>query len=83
VTFHYFAPQADAVLLAGDFTQWESSPVRLQREDSGMWSTTVKLPPGRYEYRLLVDGHWQNDPHCSELRPNEFGSANCVCAVSA
>jgi len=83
VTFRFHAPQAGAVLLAGDFTHWEAAPVQLKREDNGIWSTTVKLAPGRYEYRLLVDGQWQNDPQCHELQPNQFGSANCICAVTA
>jgi 1,4-alpha-glucan branching enzyme len=83
VTFRFHAPQAGAVKLAGDFTQWESAPLALKREGNGEWSTTVKLAPGRYEYRLLVDGQWQNDPQCHELMPNQFGTANCVRAVSA
>lgn len=83
ITFSYFAPQAASVLVAGDFTRWETSPIRLVREQSGVWKTTVALKPGKYEYRLLVDGQWQNDPSCPELQPNEFGSANCVLSVAA
>lgn len=83
VTFRFHAPQAGVVQLAGDFTHWETAPVQLKREDNGIWSTTVKLPPGRYEYRLLVDGQWQNDPQCQELQPNQFGTVNCIRAVVA
>lgn len=83
VTFSLYAPEAGSVQLAGDFTQWESAPVSLTRQETGLWSATLKLPPGRYQYRLLVDGQWQNDPHCPELVPNQFGTANCVCAVTA
>ena len=83
ITFSYFAPQAGSVFVAGDFTRWEASPIRLVREQSGVWKTTVALQPGKYEYRLLVDGQWQNDPSCPELQPNEFGSANCVLSVAA
>ena len=83
ITFSYFAPQAGSVLVAGDFTRWEASPIRLVREQGGVWKTTVALKPGKYEYRLLVDGQWQNDPSCPELQPNEFGSANCVLSVAA
>ena len=38
----------------------------------------LKLMPGRYEYRFLVDGDWQNDPHCTTFVPNPYGSENCV-----
>ena len=83
VTFSIFAPEAASVQLAGDFTRWENEPVSLRREKSGVWKATLPLAPGRYEYRLLVDGQWQNDPECTEFQPNSFGSANCVCSVAA
>jgi 1,4-alpha-glucan branching enzyme len=83
ITFTYFAPQAGSVLVAGDFTQWEGAPIRLVKESTGVWKTTVALKPGRYQYRLLVDGQWQNDPECPQLEPNAFGSANCVLSVAA
>lgn len=83
ITFVYSAPQAASVLVVGDFTQWEASPIGLVQEQAGIWKTTVTLKPGKYQYRLLVDGQWQNDPGCPDLQPNEFGSANCVLSVAA
>jgi len=83
ITFTYFAPKATTVCVAGDFTQWEASPITLVKDESGMWKTTVALKPGRYQYRLLVNGQWQNDPNCTELEPNAFGTVNCVLSVAA
>ena len=83
ITFAYFAPEAGSVLVAGDFTKWEASPITLVKEKTGVWKTTVALKPGKYQYRLLVDGQWQNDPGCPEVQPNDFGSANCVLSVAA
>jgi len=83
ITFTYFAPQAGSVLVAGDFTGWAASPINLVKEQGGNWTTTVALKPGKYHYRLLVDGQWQNDPGCPEVQPNEFGSANCILSVAA
>jgi 1,4-alpha-glucan branching enzyme len=83
VTFSYSAPEAGRVQLAGDFTGWDQSPVPLYKQPDGVWKTTVRLPPGTYEYRLLVDGQWCDDPQCADRRPNPFGSENCVCMVSA
>jgi hypothetical protein len=71
------------VLVAGDFTEWAASPISLVKETGGTWKTTVALKPGKYQYRLLVDGHWHNDPGCPEVQPNEFGSANCILSVAA
>ena len=82
ITFSFRAPEAQSVLLAGDFTGLEQSPVALQKAKDGVWKKTVTLPPGTYEYRLLVDGQWADDPQCAERRPNSFGSQNCVRAVN-
>lgn len=83
VTFTCLAPSAKSVLLAGDFTGWQQAPVALKKDRSGVWKKTVNLPVGRYEYRLLVDGQWQNDPNCPDRQPNQFGGENCVCVVTA
>jgi len=82
VTFSYKAPGAQTVLVAGDFTGWQEAPVNLKKDKSGVWRTNISLSPGRYEYRLLVDGQWQDDPHCSTRQPNQFGGENCVCVVN-
>lgn len=81
MTFSYAAPGASTVLLAGDFTGWQQAPVPMKKDKSGLWKKTVSLPPGRYEYRLLVDGQWQDDPQCPTRQTNQFGSENCVCVV--
>ncbi len=76
-------PSAQTVLShAGDFTGWDQAPVALKKDKTGVWKKTIPLPPGRYEYRLLVDGQWHNDPECSLRKPNQFGGENCVCVVS-
>jgi 1,4-alpha-glucan branching enzyme len=81
VTFSFVAPEAQSVLLAGDFTGWQQAPVILKKDKSGVWKKTLPLPPGKYEYRLLVDGQWRDDPQCPHRHPNQFGGMNCVCIV--
>lgn len=76
------APRARTVLLLGDFTQWEASPVEMKKEKGGSWKATVTLEPGAYEYRFKVDGAWFDDPHCPRRRTNAFGGENCVREVS-
>jgi 1,4-alpha-glucan branching enzyme len=82
VTFSFVAPEAQDVMLAGDFTAWEQAAISLKKDRSGVWKGTVSLPPGDYEYRLLVDGEWRDDPQCPNRRPNQFGSQNCVCVIN-
>jgi 1,4-alpha-glucan branching enzyme len=82
VTFSFTDSDAQAVQLAGDFTGWQQAPISLKKDKTGVWKKTVSLEPGRYEYRLLVDGHWRDDPQCRDHQPNQFGGQNCVCIVN-
>ena len=59
-TFKYAGPNAKAVGIAGEFSNWSVLP--MTRDDSGTWSRTVNLKPGYYGYKLVVDGEWVLDP---------------------
>jgi 1,4-alpha-glucan branching enzyme len=78
----YEAPHATTVFVAGDFNRWGAGDLRLRRDQTGIWKIQLWLPPGRYEYRFIVDGEWQDDPHAATRIPNDFGSSNCVLLVS-
>jgi 1,4-alpha-glucan branching enzyme len=82
VTLSYRMPDAQSVSVAGDFCDWQTDRCRLKKDKKGVWTTTITLAPGRYEYRLVVDGEWVNDPNCAERATNEFGGENCVLQVS-
>ena len=83
VQFEFPAPAAQAVHLVGDFNNWDANAHRMQKDKKGIWKINLSLKPGRYEYRFLVDGNWENDPACpsSSCVPNEFGSSNCLIIV--
>ncbi|WOL08858.1 hypothetical protein Cni_G17611 [Canna indica] len=55
---------ASEVLLAGSFDGWSSQRM-MEKSSSGIFSLHLKLYPGRYELKFLVDGEWKIDP----LRP--------------
>ena len=78
VIFEYSAPEAREVSLTGDFNGWDTRTNPMKRDRNGLWKTTLPLSPGRYEYRFLVDGQWENDPSCSGCVPNQLGSMNCT-----
>jgi 1,4-alpha-glucan branching enzyme len=81
--FSYTAPGALRVQLAGSFTGWQSKPISMTKSDDGIWRTKVKLPPGSYQYRFIVDGQWHDDPTCTLRVSNEFGSSNMLREVRA
>ncbi len=79
------APIADAVeevVATGDFTNWARDGVRLKRRRDGAWSATLELRPGEYEYRLIVDGEWRNNPGAERHTVNPFGTENDVLIVN-
>ena len=78
VSFEFPAPEAQEVFLEGDFNTWDASANLMKKDKKGIWKTAPSLKPGRYEYRFLVDGNWENDPSCCNCVLNEFGSQNCV-----
>ena len=81
VGFSLLAPQAQRVFLVGNFNQWNLSSHPLSPSNKGVWRISIPLSPGRYEYRFLVDGNWQNAQEPVECVPNGFGSWNCVLEV--
>ena len=80
--FKFYAPQAKKVELGGDFNNWKADKTPLKKDATGNWKTSLKLKAGRYQYRYLVDGTWQNAQEPVECVPNAFGSWNCVVEVA-
>jgi chromosome partitioning protein len=75
-------PRASTVQIAGDFNNWQPTKTPMKRVgDSGIWQTKLKLPQGKYRYRLVVDGQWQQDPYNELTEVNPFGEYNSVLEV--
>ena len=54
----------------------------MKRDENGVWNKAVIIPPGKYEYKFLVDGEWMEDPGNEQVCPNRFGTYNNVLKVS-
>ncbi len=78
VAFELSALDPQEINLVGDFNNWDTDANPMKKDRNGMWKVSLYLKPGRYEYRFLLDGKWENDPACCDCVPNEFGSQNCV-----
>ena len=81
VTFQLEMPRAEEVNLLGNFNHWEPGAHPMKERKDGLWARAVMLEPGRYEYKFLVDGRWQNDPGNPDFCENRFGSVNNVLTV--
>ncbi len=62
VEFSIYAPYAESVFVAGDFNNWNTSQLPLKKDQLGVWKRVIYLPPGRYEYKFIVDGEYVADP---------------------
>jgi chromosome partitioning protein len=70
------------VSVAGDFNGWSSTSAALKRNESlGVFELCTPIPPGRYRYRLVIDGRWTADPFNDQSEPNEFNELNSILEV--
>lgn len=74
-------PTAKTVCVAGTFNGWGPTATEMVNLGKGRWVKELTLPPGQYEYRLVVDGEWIADPKAKETAPNPFGGLNSVLKV--
>ena len=83
VTFSFESSDAKEVILMGDFNNWNAKKHPMKSNGNGMWNKSVVIPPGRYEYKFLVDGEWREDPRNDQVCPNRFGTQNNVINLTA
>ena len=70
------------VSIAGDFNDWDPLATPMKRDEKlGVFQACLPLPPGRYLYRLIIDGHWTRDPFNTYVEANPFGELNSVAEV--
>ena len=79
VVFVTLYPRAAKVQIAGDFNNWQPEKTEMAKVgESGIWQAKLKLPPGKHQYRFVVDGQWQQDPYNEKSEINPFGGFNSV-----
>jgi 1,4-alpha-glucan branching enzyme len=82
VAFVQPAEPEQKIFVAGDFNHWSPSATRLHYDGQiGVAYTIVPIPPGRYQYRLIIDGAWQADPYNNQQQHNDYGEPNSVLVV--
>lgn len=82
VMFVTLYPRASSVQIAGDFNNWqpESTPFK-KVGTNGAWQIKLPMNKGKYRYRLVVDGQWQQDPYNEATESNPYGELNSVLEV--
>ena len=76
----FFIPgnrNARKIYLSGTFNAWSTLLTPFEPCDSG-WTVTIPLNPGRYAYKLIIDGKWSNDPF-NKLKEDDLnGGSNNI-----
>jgi len=76
--------KAHTVAIAGDFNGWNPQANILEDSDGdGIWTGTLKLEPGRYEYMFVLDGEkWFPDPNALRYVKDGFGNRNAILEIN-
>lgn len=93
VLFQFEAPSAQRVQLAGNWpendwlrgqAQTGSYLIGLMSDEDGdgVWRIIVDLPPGRYQYKFVVDEKtWKEDPNNPQRVDDGYGGYNSLLVV--
>ena len=80
--FSYAAAPGRTVALAGVFNDWDpDSSILTYSDQRSAYCIELLLPPGTYEYKLVVNGEWILDDSNPNFTSNDFGTLNSVIQI--
>ena len=84
VTFTLMAPDAQDAYIAGDFNGWHPAKDAMTLDETGTWTITISLKPGRYEYKYVINGGetWKNDITNPLWVNDPYGGRNSVVVLT-
>ena len=92
VVFRFYSPSASIVQLAGSWPEnnWLAGQAQtatmlvgsMTQTGDGVWTRTEKLPPGRYQYKFVIDRvNWKEDPNNPNRTDDGYGGFNSLMDV--
>ena len=82
VTFTVHADKGKAVYVAGEFNKWNPTAKKMAyKARAGIYTATMKLAAGSYQYKFVIDGTWCADPENANAVANDQGTFNSVITV--
>lgn len=72
---------AERVILAGSFNDWNDDDIEMERVDNDYWSLRLPLPAGKHYYKFIIDGKWILDPENPIREYDGEGNINSVFMV--
>jgi hypothetical protein len=66
VSLTYYSPDSGHVEIAGSFNSWK--PQKMKKSADGVWSVSLTLPVGEYQYKYVFDGiSWEVDSNAPSM----------------
>ncbi|MDG2050865.1 MAG: AAA family ATPase [Myxococcota bacterium] len=85
VLIHFQDETSGDVRVAGDFNGWVPDKNVASRVESNgpdrVWTKVLRLAPGTYQYRCVIDGEWCTDPGNPDSVAGPMGHPNSVLHV--
>ena len=79
IEFKLATAHGSKVSVAGTFNDWDPEKNHMnEKHGSGLYKTVIVLPPGKHEYKFVVNGEWRTDPNCLDQVTNCHDSLNSV-----
>ncbi len=75
------AHEGSRIFVAGTFNDWNPTTHPMKKTGKGVFSASLNLAAGRYEYKFVVNGEWQFDKNCTQWVADPFGSMNSVLEI--
>jgi hypothetical protein len=80
--FTYYQKGLESISLVGQFNDWEEDSTKLVEVSPGVWTVSVALRPGVYEYQFILNGTQRVTDPTMPQTSSDFGSPNSVVTVS-
>lgn len=82
VVFSCRADAESAIFVAGSFNDWDPHFTEMKYDkETESFVCEVKLAPGTYEYKFIINGVWGLDCENDNVSANDFGTLNSVVEV--
>lgn len=79
-TAHFYfsgARNAKNVYISGTFNNWSTTQTPMKFTGNG-WMIDLKLKPGKYDYKYIIDGRWTTDPANKLRERGDAGAYNSI-----
>jgi len=80
--FTYYQKGLQSIALVGQFNDWDPDSTALQEVSPGVWTVSMRLRPGVYEYQFILNGKQRVTDPTMPQTSSDFGSPNSVVTVS-